>query len=416
MCLRRALLQAAGFAPTHLAYTKCKYTCMSRCAAAAAAAAAINVTSSDRTSEYGPIRATAARFTARHAALTSLPAAELCSERWILYAGDENYGLGNVLYDVASAAALAMALNRSLVYGRTRAGRKFESLLSWQALPSLDEVESLRRSAGCRRRLIEARGVTLAPDRCTFHRTWRRGRAAGRCLKRLLGTDWLQLAAPLLVLSKVHAFSGVQLFLRAASQPTRNAFAALVGGCLPEGGVRPNLFGALLAELLLPAEPLLHALRWALADMGGAPQLALHMRALSDWRAPNLTRAEAEDAVDNAVRCCPTSLSLSSHSPTLPPLRPARRGASTPPPGRDKGQHCARSSFPRRRRFARRCSGASRPKAHRASRRTLLPGGGTSPLRRRRSWRRSSRARRRRMPSAAAWIGRRQAAGAPPEC
>jgi len=65
--------------------------------AAAAAAAAINVTSSDRTSEYGPIRATAARFAARHAALTSLPAAELCSERWILYAGDENSRTGQRL-------------------------------------------------------------------------------------------------------------------------------------------------------------------------------------------------------------------------------------------------------------------------------------------------------------------------------
>ena len=93
MCLRRALLQAAGFAPNTSGIHKVQVYLY----AAAAAAAAINVTSSDRTSEYGPIRATAARFAARHAALTSLPAAELCSERWILYAGDENSRTGQRL-------------------------------------------------------------------------------------------------------------------------------------------------------------------------------------------------------------------------------------------------------------------------------------------------------------------------------
>ena len=38
---------------------------------------------------------------------------EVCK---LYYRGDENYGLGNVLYDVASAAAIAMVLNRSIVY------------------------------------------------------------------------------------------------------------------------------------------------------------------------------------------------------------------------------------------------------------------------------------------------------------
>jgi hypothetical protein len=41
----------------------------------------------------------------------------------LYYRGDENYGLGNVLYDVASAAAIAMVLNRSIVYSaRPRGG------------------------------------------------------------------------------------------------------------------------------------------------------------------------------------------------------------------------------------------------------------------------------------------------------
>ena len=40
----------------------------------------------------------------------------------LYYRGDENYGLGNVLYDVASAAAIAMVLNRSIVYSANSQG------------------------------------------------------------------------------------------------------------------------------------------------------------------------------------------------------------------------------------------------------------------------------------------------------
>ena len=52
---------------------------------------------------------------------------------------------GNVLYDVASAAALAIMLNRSLIYGVTRADRKFGALLAWEVFPAMDEVDELRR-------------------------------------------------------------------------------------------------------------------------------------------------------------------------------------------------------------------------------------------------------------------------------
>ena len=47
---------------------------------------------------------------------------EVCK---LYYRGDENYGLGNVLYDVASAAAIAMVLNRSIVYSANSSDRKF---------------------------------------------------------------------------------------------------------------------------------------------------------------------------------------------------------------------------------------------------------------------------------------------------
>jgi len=153
--------------------------------------------------EYDALHAFAASIVQSHRELHTLAAADLCSRRWILYRGDENYGLGNVLYDVAAASALAFALNRSLVYGATRGERKFGSLLSWEALPALDEVDALRHRRECGRSLSELPRLLLAPDRCTFQKTWRKPRAAGRCLRRLLGTDWLNVEAPVVELTKV---------------------------------------------------------------------------------------------------------------------------------------------------------------------------------------------------------------------
>ena len=61
---------------------------------------------------------------------------EVCK---LYYRGDENYGLGNVLYDVASAAAIAMVLNRSIVYSANSSDRKF--LLHCCASLNLGSVE-----------------------------------------------------------------------------------------------------------------------------------------------------------------------------------------------------------------------------------------------------------------------------------
>lgn len=110
---------------------------------------------------------------------------------------------------------------------------------------------------------------------------------------------------------QVHAFTAVQLLLKSASLPLRRRVSSIVGGCLASDELRPNLFGALLAELLTPAAALLHAARWALSQQGGSrsgrtvrpPDLALHVRALSDWRAGNLSQSEVEDAVANAAHC-----------------------------------------------------------------------------------------------------------------
>jgi hypothetical protein len=63
--------------------------------------------------------------------------------------------------------------------------------------------------------------------------------------------------------------------------------------------------------LLTPADALLHAVRWALSGQSGGragrtahpPDLALHVRALSDWRAGNLSQSQVEDAVANAAHC-----------------------------------------------------------------------------------------------------------------
>lgn len=169
----------------------------------AAHAAVVSQASGLDRREYLPLRSAATEIARSHLQLHQLEPTELCSRQWILYLGDENYGLGNVLYDVASASALAFALNRSLAYGSTRGERKFSSLLSWEALPALDEVDALWRRHKCGRSVSGLPRTIFAPDRCTFHKTWRKPRAAGRCLKRLLGTDWLNLRAPVLELTKV---------------------------------------------------------------------------------------------------------------------------------------------------------------------------------------------------------------------
>lgn len=164
-----------------------------------------------------------------------------------MYRGDENYGLGNVLYDVASAAALAIVLNRSLVYGADRSDRKFSALLRWPGLPTMQQVDALRRRNRCGGgTLLKQRRVPLTPDKCTFHRTWRKPGSRARCLKRLLGTNWLEERAPLLELSKVHAYTGLQSLLKSAHPKLRKRVAALTGQCLGATGTRPNLFGELL--------------------------------------------------------------------------------------------------------------------------------------------------------------------------
>ena len=189
----------------------------------------------------------------------------------------------------------------------------------------MSDVNGLRLRARCGTGTLEAvRRVTLAPDKCTFHQRWRRERSGHvRCFKRLLGTDWLSEAAPILELSKVHAFTGVQTLLKSAHEPLRRRVAAVTGGCLAHGG-RPNVHGAILATMMRPAPAVLSAVRWALAQQQRQqqrfmtrgsrqqpwvpPQIALHVRAMSDHRARNLTLREQENQMQNALLCVQRSL------------------------------------------------------------------------------------------------------------
>ena len=271
------------------------------------------------------IRSEARRLLAETAALDTMPGRDLCKVRWLYYRGDENYGLGNVLYDVASAAALAIVLNRTLVYGRNAADRKFGSLLSWPGTLTMEQADALRSRTHCGNGpLATQRRVHLAPDKCTFHRTWRRERAGHvRCFKRLLGVNWLAERTPLMELSKVHAFSGLQTLLKSAHAPVRERIAALTGGCL-RSGERPNVHGALLATLMRPVPAVRHAVKWALAQQQAQqrqllhqhygvpwnslhpwtpPQIALHVRAMADHRARNLTASEQANQMHNALQC-----------------------------------------------------------------------------------------------------------------
>jgi hypothetical protein len=143
-----------------------------------------------QSSPPSPVRTLVREFL-RQQDLSRLRRRDTCKQRWLYYRGDENYGLGNVLYDVASAAAIAMVLNRSIVYGANASDRKFGSLLRWPGIPTLKEVEAARRWARCGS-LSEQRHVMLEPDKCTFHKRWRMERTHLRCFRRLLGVDWLQ--------------------------------------------------------------------------------------------------------------------------------------------------------------------------------------------------------------------------------
>ena len=270
------------------------------------------------------LQSEARRFIADSAALSSLPARELCKQRWLFYRGDENYGLGNVLYDVSSAAALAIAMNRTLIYGIDSDDRKFGTLLTWPSIPTMADVDAMRQVAHCGGgSLASQRRALLAPDRCTFHRVWRREKAGSlRCLKRLLGVNWLAERSPVLELSKVHAFTGLQTLLKSTHPALRQRVAALIGGCV-RGGERSNVHGALLSALMRPVPAVLHAVRWTLTTQQPfqvraarelshtelrrrgvtPPAMALHVRAMSDYRAKNLTATEQAEQMSTALRC-----------------------------------------------------------------------------------------------------------------
>ena len=265
------------------------------------------------------IRSEARRLISDSAAVAKLEPRELCRVRWLFYRGDENYGLGNVLYDVSSAAALALATNRTLVYGLSESDRKFGTLIKWPGVMTMEDADALRRQARCGSGpLSTVRRVHLAPDRCTFHRVWRKERNGNlRCFRRLLGINWLAEHAPLLELSKVHAFTGLQTLLKSSHEPVRRRVAAFTGGCMREWA-RPNVHGAILATLMRPVPAVLDAVSWAqqqqqLGGGGGgarrraaaatAPALALHVRAMSDHRAKNTSANEQARQMLNALQC-----------------------------------------------------------------------------------------------------------------
>ena len=162
-------------------------------------------------------------------------------------------------------------------------------------------------STRCGATLARSRRVAFTPDKCTFHRPWRREKEHLRCLRRLVGVNWLEERAPLVELSKVHAFTGVQVLLKSVHRPLRQRVAQLVGGCLPPGATRSNLFGVLLGALMRPVPAVLDAVRWTLQGTSRRPHppaIALHARSMTDkTRAKNLTFYERRDQVDTGLRC-----------------------------------------------------------------------------------------------------------------
>ena len=137
--------------------------------------------------------------------LSALPHEEICKVRWLFYRGDDNYGLGNVLYDVAAAAALALVLNRTLVYGVNAQDRKFGALLRWPGVLTVADVDDWRRVAKCSSGLLlSQRRALFNPTKCTTARSWRREKSGQvRCFRKLLGVNWLKEPSPVIELTKV---------------------------------------------------------------------------------------------------------------------------------------------------------------------------------------------------------------------
>ena len=139
---------------------------LERCEAATAVGLRVSDASARLTS-HRTTRTQVHHFMKSHSAarLREMTPRALCEHRWLLYRGDENYGLGNVLYDVSSAVALAMILNRSLIYGLNHTDRKFGTLLHWPGVLTLREAEALRSRGRCGTTLSNRRRVVFTPDR-----------------------------------------------------------------------------------------------------------------------------------------------------------------------------------------------------------------------------------------------------------
>ena len=223
--------------------------------------------------------------------------------------------------------------------GADAADRKFGALINWPGVPTLAEVDGLRTRCGAT--LARSRRVAFTPDKCTFHRTWRREKEHLRCLRRLVGVNWLEERAPLIELSKVHAFTGVQVLLKSVHRPLRQRVAQLVGGRLPPGATRSNLFGVLLGALMRPVPAVLDAVRWTLQGTSRRPHLpaiALHARSMTDkTRAKNLTFYERRDQVETGLHCC-----------LAPPRARTRRRGATRGAARRAAPGCGLCSSRRR--------------------------------------------------------------------
>ena len=121
---------------------------------------------------------------------------------------------------------------------------------------------------------------------------------------------------------QVHAFTGVQVLLQSSDELVRQRLGALVGGCAASRQ-RQNFFGLALSRLMQPVSAVLHAVRWTYGraqwSRAGAgrmrrPALALHVRAMSDHRARNLSGQNEREAQLEAAKMC---FARASRSATL---------------------------------------------------------------------------------------------------
>ncbi|CAI7795139.1 unnamed protein product, partial [Closterium sp. NIES-54] len=209
-------------------------------------------------------------------ALRALPSHEFCQRSFVLGYG-KHEGLGNNLYKILTAPALALMLNRSIIVGenygtrplmesnKTVGQRLWKDYLAFSPeVFSMLELRHLWYQHDCERRY--RRPLVVRTD--SF---------ANRARSRTMCDDWSTWQEPIICFDDALDSVGIQTFLKNLHPSMRESAHAIMG--LPwDPNSRPNLFGEIARVLLLPTPAVADAVKWALGSGGKDADVVIHFR------------------------------------------------------------------------------------------------------------------------------------------